>query len=450
VKTARKNRAQRGVALLLVLVGLAVLALLCQENRYNSIVELRLATNARDEMRAHYLAKSGIGLSRLMLRFQKQLDQIQIPNIAGMLGSLMPGLGGMMGGAAPGAPGAGGLPGAGAQPQTMSIQLWRMARIDCHMLQMMVPEESEKKQSLLTKPTGLAPKKIDFDTDNPELAAKMKARKFGGFDGCFDTVISDEEERINLNKLDAPAFTAQVIYSQLMTMLTDKKYEFLFDKEDSNHVKVSPQDVIINLRDWADDDTVGSAINTTGVGDPFTRGFSDENFAYDKYDPRYKAKNGHFDSLDELYLVHGVNDRFMAAFKDRFTVYPDVNSKLNINTDDPALLELAIRSIADPMHPDPRLTDPVFIDTLIKKIRMARVFALFGMSATDFVNIIASAGVVTNPTITNNVQRQQFIGDKSNTYRVKVTGQAGDVTRTITAVVRLDDTLGRLVYWRED
>lgn len=448
-KARNNNRAQRGVALLLVLVGLAVLALLCQENRYNSVVELRLATNARDEMRAHYLAKSGIGLSRLMLRFQKQLDQIQIPNIAGMLSSFMPGLAGL--GGAPGAGGLGGLGGAaGAQPQTMSIQLWRMARIDCHMLQMMVPEESEKKQSLLTKPTGLGPKKLDFDTDNPELASKMQARKFGGFDGCFDTVISDEEERINLNKLDAPAFTAQVIYAQLMTMLTDKKYEFLFDKEDSNHVKVSPQDVILALRDWADDDTVGSAINTTGVGDPFQKGFSDENFAYDKYDPRYKAKNGHFDSLDELYMVHGVNDRFMAAFKDRFTVYPDVNSKLNINTDDPALLELAIRSIADPMRPDPRLSDPVFIDTLIKKIRMARVFALFGMSATDFVNIIASAGVVTNPTITNNVQRQQFIGDKSNTYRVKVTGQAGDVTRTITAVVRLDDTLGRLVYWRED
>jgi general secretion pathway protein K len=457
MKRTRSQRAQRGVALLMVLVGLAVLALLCQENRYNSIVELRLATNARDEMRAHYLAKSGVGLSRLLLRFQKQMDNIQIPNIGGLLSSFMGGgagggLAGMLGGAGAGNNALG--PGS-AQPQSMSIQLWRMAKIDCHMLQQMVPEEDEKHRPL-TKTTGLAPKVssskslTDFDKENPELAKKYSNRKFGGFDGCFDTVISDEEERINLNKLDAPAFTAQVIYAQLFTMLTDKKYEFLFEKEDSNRVKVPPQEVIINLRDWADEDTVGSAINTTGVGDPFTRGFSDENYNYDKYDPRYKAKNGHFDSLDELYMVHGINDRFMAAFKDRFTVYPDVNSKLNINTDDPALLELAIRSIADPAHPDPRLTDPVFIDTLIKKIRMARVFALFGMSATDFVNIIASAGVMTNPTITNNVQRQQFIGDKSSTYRMKVTGSAGDVTRTITAVIRLDDTLGRLVYWRED
>ena len=63
------------------------------------------------------------------------------------------------------------------------------------------------------------------------------------------------------------------------------------------------------------------------------------------------------------------------------------------------------------------LVDPVFIDTLIKKIRTARVFSMFGMSVTDFVNIIASAGVVTNPTITNNVQNQRFVGDKKGRVR---------------------------------
>lgn len=72
------------------------------------------------------------------------------------------------------------------------------------------------------------------------------------------------------------------------------------------------------------------------------------------------------------------------------------------------------------------------------------------MSAMDFVNIVASAGVAVNPTIVNNVQNQRFIGDKSSTYRVQVTGEAGDVTRTITAVIGLDDGLGRLVYWREE
>lgn len=329
----------------------------------------------------------------------------------------------------------------------MSIQLWKMAKVDCHMLSQMVPEYDEKDVAI--KKSALS-KKLDFDDENPELGKDQADRRFGSFTGCFDTVITDEEERINLNKLDAPQGTSMPLLLMLISTLGDKKYEFLFEKEDSNRVKLTPVEVITNFRDWVDEDETGSTLNLSGTGDPFLKGFSDENGGYVKYDPAYRAKNARFDSLDELYMVHGVNDRFMAAFKDKLTVYPNVNSRLNINTDDPVLLEVAIRSVADPLRPDPRMADPIFMDTLIKKIRAARVFALFGMSANDFVMIVAAAGIPVNAAIQNNVAQNRFIGDKSTTYRVRVTGSAGDVTRTITAVVRLDDTLGRLVYWREE
>ncbi len=467
-KRRSRRSSERGIAMLLVLVGIAVLALVANEVRYNSVVELRLATNQRDELRAHYLAKSGIAISRLMLRFQKQLDAIQIPNLGGMLQTLMGGAGGagnplaaLLGGAAGGANplaalagGAGGLAalaggagGAGAGGGSMSIQLWKMAKVDCHMLEQMVPEYDEKDSVI--KKSGLS-KKFDFDDENPELAKEQATRRFGSFTGCFDTVITDEEERINLNKLDAPQGTSMPLLLMLISTLGDKKYEFLFEKEDSNRVKLTPVEVITNFRDWVDEDESGATLNLSGTGDPFLKGFSDENGGYVKYDPAYRAKNARFDSLDELFMVHGVNDRFMAAFKDKLTVYPNVNSRLNINTDDPILLEVAIRSVADPLRPDPRMADPIFMDTLIKKIRAARMFALFGMNVGDFVNLVAAAGIPVNAAIQNNVQGNRYIGDKSTTYRVRVTGTAGDVSRTITAVVRLDDTLGRLVYWREE
>ena len=441
----KSRRGERGVALLLVLIGLAVLGLVAQETRYNSIVELRLATNSRDEMRAHFLAKSGIGLARIMMRFQKQMDSIQLPNLGGLLQQFTGGLGGAAG-AKPGAPGA--LGGAAPpQPSTMSIQLWRMAKIDCHMLQQMVPEENEKKGGI-APPTKSSPK-FDFDTENPELAAQSKGRKFGGFEGCFDTIISDEEERINLNKLELPALQARPFLNQLVSTFGDKKYEFLFDKEDTNKVKTTPNDLIASLKDWVDEDQTGTALNFSGQGEPFAKGFADEGYNYDKYDPRYRPKNGRFDSLDELYLVHGVNDRFMAAFGEKLTVYPDFNRGLNINTDDPMLLEAAIKMLSDPLRPDPRLSDPLFIDTVIQKIRAARVFALFGMSVADFTNIVAASGVAVNTSVGNNPV-QGMLSDKSQTYRLKVTGTAGDVNRTITVVMRLDDGLGRLVYWREE
>ena len=447
----RARKSERGIAMLLVLVGIAVLALVANEVRYNSIVELRLATNQRDELRAHYMAKSGIAMSRLMLRFQKQLDAIQIPNMGGMLQELM---GKMNPQGSPPPPGvnplASLLPGAGAGGAgggSMSIQLWKMAKIDCHMLAQMVPEYDEK--DAVIKKSGLG-KKFDFDDENPELGKAQANRRFGAFTGCFDTVITDEEQLINLNQLDAPQATSRALLMELIALVGDKRYEFLFEKEDSNRVKLTPVEVITNLRDWADEDETGSALNFSGSGDPFLKGFSDENGGYVKYDPAYRAKNARFDSLDEVFMVHGVNDRFMAAFKDKLTVYPNVNSRLNINTDDPVMLDVAIRMVADPLRPDPRLSDPIFMDTLIKKIRAARVFALFGMSVNDFVMIVAAAGIPINASIQNNVQGNRLIGDKSTTYRVRVTGNAGDVTRTITAVVRLDDTLGRLVYWREE
>ena len=445
-RVLKRTGRERGVALLLVLVGLAMLGLVANEIRYNSIVEIRLATNQRDELRAHYLARSGVGLSRLMLKFQKQMDGVQIPNIAGMMGTLTAAL---SNGGDPTKAIADALSGKGAgAPSTMSLQLWRIAKIDCHMLQQMMPEEDPRKGGLA--PTAKSSKKFEFDDENPELGQAQAKRQFGGFEGCFDTVLSDEEEKINVSKLNAPQLSAQVALVQTISAFGDKKYEFLFEKEDSNRVKVVPTDVIIAMRDWLDEDEVATQLNLSGQGDAFAKGFSDENYNYDKFDPRYRAKNAGFDSMDELYLVHGVNDRFMAAFGDKLTVFPDQNSKQNINTDDPMLLELAIRTIADPVRLDPRLQDPLFIDALIKKIRSARVFAMFGMSVTDFVNIVQSAGVATNSSITNNVQNNRFIGDKSNTYRIQVTGEAGDVTRTITAVIRLDDGLGRLVYWKEE
>ena len=464
-RARRNGSSQRGIAMLLVLVGIAVLALVANEIRYNSVVELRLATNQRDELRAHYLAKSGISISRLMLRFQKQLDQIQIPNLGGMLQQLLGGAGGAGGlaglaglagqggagglgalaGLASGLPGAGGAPGAGGG--SMSIQLWKMAKVDCHMLSQMVPEYDDKDQAI--KKSALD-KKFDFDDENPELGQTQRDRRFGSFTGCFDTVITDEEQQINLNQLDAPQATSRAMLVELISLMGAKKYEFLFEKEDANRVKLTPTEVITNMRDWVDEDETGSTLNTSGTGDAFLKGFSDENGGYVKYDPAYRAKNARFDTLDELYMVHGVNDRFMAAFKNRLTVYPNVNSRLNINSDDPVILEVAIQMVANPLQPDPRLSDPIFIDTLIKKIRAAKVFALFGMSVQDFVMIVAAAGVPINPAIQNNMQQNRLIGDKSTTYRVRTTGTAGDVTRTITAVVRLDDTLGRLVYWREE
>src|ERR687885_656373 len=92
---------QRGIALILVLTTIAILASIGVDFSYSSRVSLKLAENLRDETRAEYLARSAVNLSRLLLHFQKQVDQMGGQIAGGIAGSI---LGGAPGGRTTGQP----------------------------------------------------------------------------------------------------------------------------------------------------------------------------------------------------------------------------------------------------------------------------------------------------------------------------------------------------------
>ncbi|AKF80805.1 type II secretion system protein K (GspK) [Myxococcus fulvus] len=440
---AASERRSRGVALIIAVVSIALLTIIATEFAYNSRVDLQLAANQRDEVRAYYMARSGVALSRLLLRFQKQVDATPIPNPASLLSGF---LGGNVG-----------AQGNTPQPSSLNLQLWRMARVDCHMLKGLVKSEGLENGKEDAPPLDPVDEddgnfRMDGEEDpaSKEMSAQMTRRSFGGFEGCFLSTISDEEEKLNVHRLMAGAGDALPTALRMLDMLEDKRFEFLWERDDANKVRSNPQDVMLAIKDYADDDETGSAINRNDPVNPMPSGFSDEGSPYSRYEPSYEPKNARFDSVDELYRVHGVNDQFMSAFRDRLTVYPDINSRPNINTDDPVMMGLAIMSVADPARPDPRLRDPVFLNELITRIRSARMFSFFGMAVQDFVAVVESAGIVVNPAVKSNVAGNRLIGDKSQTFTIKSVGEAGSVQKTLTAVVRLDDTLGKLLYWREE
>lgn len=430
---------RRGVALLIVTVSVALLTIMGTQFAFDSRVQFEMAVNARDEVRAYYLARSGVSLSRLLLSFQKQVNNLQLP----------PGIADLLGGAG----GAGGAPGAGGGG--LNIQLWKMARIDCHMLSSLVPDatgELRDADEARALPEGT------FDAEFPELAGQISQRNFGSFTGCFLATLGDEEQKINVARLNSVGGNDAATVQTLLSLMDDQRFEFLFETEDSNGVKVTPQDVIVAMKDWIDDDAVGDALNLQALTtSPFQRGFADENREYARFEPSYETKNSGFDSLAELYRVHGVNDRFMAAFGDRLTVYPDVNRNLNINSDDPMLLYAAILTVLDPTSPQgrlsPQLQNPLFVQELIQQIQAARMFSFLGMSVKDFVTVIQAAGLVVNPAVANGGSVSRLVSDTSETFSIQSVGEAGNVTKTITTVVRngaQDGPFGRLVYWREE
>jgi general secretion pathway protein K len=81
-RTARRR--QRGVALIAVMVALAITLVIVNEFGTSTNGDLIAAANYRDQMRAHFLARSASSLSELVIRVQQRLDNVQSLRDAGI------------------------------------------------------------------------------------------------------------------------------------------------------------------------------------------------------------------------------------------------------------------------------------------------------------------------------------------------------------------------------
>jgi general secretion pathway protein K len=248
-------------------------------------------------------------------------------------------------------------------------------------------------------------------------------------------------------------------------LICDARWDPLFDREDARGVRSTREDIIVRLRDWVNDNVASSGLVVAGGASttcgmvpgqpPFEDAFGDKNQPYDRGEDRYRTKNARMDSLEELYLVSGVGDAFMAAFGDSLTVYLPRDDKQNVNELDRARLVQLARSVAEnPVNPV--LLDPAFGEKLQKAIFEKTMGGIFTISPTDLGNAIELAGVRVNRTLLTG-QNSPFT-DISTTYRIRAKGTAGSVRTTIDAVVRLGATQPgqtappqpALIHWRED
>ena len=402
------------MAMLLVVTSIAIMTAVAVDFQFNASVDLQLAANARDELRAEYLARSAINVGRLVLMFQRQLDS-QTGNAGSLLQSL--GLGGATGG-------------------SLNFRLWEIVPIDCGVLTFVLGGG-------LSALGGAS-----FGGDGQEGAESLALASFGDFDGCFNATIEDEEQKLNVNRLNMGSLTGQAPMLQLRAMMVDPRFEFLFDREDAHALKLLPDEVLIALHDWIDDGETQATINLTGSGEPFPDGFSDENRNYmSRYPVRYRSKNAAFDTLDELYQVDGVGDLFMSAFRDRLTDYPDKTKLLNINTSSQEQMLLNIFLAAEDEN-DMKLRDLTTLQNILQEIGQAKVFSFIGMSTSQFISIIENNGITVKPAL--KAKNNKWITDKSETFTIRATGQAGRVEKRMTAVIRSDSALGKVLYFRQE
>jgi general secretion pathway protein K len=436
----RNHRAsERGAALLLAVVAVAILTVLAVDLAYETQVRLRIAANARDDLRAQALAQSAVTMSRLVLAFQNQLDQT-ISTIASAQATA-----GGTGGTAPTA----------ALPRP---QLWSLVRVGAGLTQALFGDAGpEAKAAPPAEGAAPAPTTV----------------RYGDFEGGFEARIEDEGQKINaqLDSLGSGGLSAQV--GVLLRMVCDTKWDPLFDRIDADGQRYSRTDLVNHLHDWVTPETTSSSLTASfpggncsfvlPAGNPFEKSFSDKNYAYDRGPDRYKSKNQRMDSLDELYMVAGVTDAFMAAFGDQLTVYLPKDAAINVNVEGVEGEMRVAWAMAAPTS-YATLKDPAFPPRLHKALVVARMGGFFTMTPVQFAQILQDLKVTVSPQYLTQSASSPFT-DRSVVYRVRAVGVAGDVTHETEAVVSFAPNLagnaslpagaaqlnlGQLVRWREE
>jgi len=387
-------RGERGMALLMVLVTIAMLTVAIVEFLHQSRVELQTAANVRDRAKAYYLARSAANFSRLILFFQGQADR-------------------MSGG---------------------TLKLYQLIPIESDLAKAFTSGE-------FGDAFGLKPDALD------------KKRGFGAFDGSFSASIEDEYAKINLNSLDSIASIASPTVAQLLALIAAPRYQALWEAEDAEGQRNTPAEVITAIHDWIDLDNGADVLNPDAVvGDPFSQaavfvpGTGDEDARYDMLRDPYVNRNTPLLTVEELHMVRGVGDDFMDEFGSHFTVYSDPNLLLNLSSVNDPLMMLAVLC----MQPENlALCTEQGLPQLLEVLALFFEFRnLMQMSTFSVPNAQAIAGFFGGQGATLSPYFLKNLAPFSDTFTILAEGTVGEVRVVLRAVVKNTASGQEIMYWR--
>ena len=278
-RTRRRRAARReqGVALVMVLTIVAMISVFVAEMSQNTSTAFQMAVSERDRLRAEYIARSGLNLTRLLIAKEPEIRKIIAPIYSMMLGH--------------------------GPPQ---INVWTFAN---EILMPFANYQSAKEQG-----AGVG---IDF--------SKMSGIKDTG--GTFEVLTVSENSMININKPlffvgdEARTSIAMQMYALLGGYQTDSPYEPMFTAIDPDGQLTSRLDIVSSVIDWWDEDEQRTVFNP-GAARVVSAGSEDD--IYSRFPEPYRVKNAPYDSLEELRLIRGVSDDFWATF-----IQPDPEDPLS-------------------------------------------------------------------------------------------------------------------------
>ena len=415
-----------GVALLSVMMGLALMSSVVTDMSYNEMVRYKLAIYERDSVKAESLAHSGTNIARLLLAAQgaiqpmlTQLAAAQVPLPAHTLWQLIPLESDLLKGMT-----------SGALQSTFGMD---------------VSEALESRAESMAEKRGEIADNFDPNADGAGLGPfDPPEGGFGAFDGQFGVEIQDEESKVSLrgwaNQL-TPA--GRYAYGQrLFGLFQPEKYDFLFLERDNWGNRVTREELVAQIYDYIDSDEEATepSADMTQWG-RMTSGSEDGNYtSYDGLEP----KNAYFDTLQELRLVHGISDAHMLAFGDSLTIYGE--GKINLLSANTRALEMLVRLCAMDLS-DPSLQDPQWMGetlSLWDEYRYLTPDEGGGpLSPNGFKSFLQDSRFME----LNNEICDNTMTTESKNFSVRSTGTVGDVSRTITMVLRVHGAAEEIYFY---
>ncbi len=388
---------QRGVALLLVLTAVVILAAAVTEFSYTTRINLAVTSHAQKEVQAYFAARSGIMIALFVLEAKEVVDRI--------VGTFASAAGGM---------------------NTQNIEIWRAIEPLC---------------------SGLSSSR--FNLYGIDLMDMEGLEGMGMPEGQeFKCGVELEDGKININGVASIA-DKQTLHGALRGIFMQ---HFTSDLFNENENKVD--EVIAAIIDWADPDDNKTQVEQ-GVVIESQGGMGEGGGQYSKFG--YKVKNAKYDSIEELNYVDGITDGVFCLLKDKITVYN--TEKLNINSADIETIKGLVCShlldkgmiLCNPQVRAQGLPAPIdIIGEYLEVCREAknRLFTPPFSSAQSFVQFFHRLGVFVQQDIPlDGASLSQKVGTKGRIWRVEAEGKSGKVVRRIQVV--LDTSTGKIVYWRE-
>ncbi|HVW24325.1 MAG TPA: type II secretion system protein GspK [Polyangiaceae bacterium] len=345
-KRRKKRSRERGVALILVLGALTILAVMLTDFQDETSAELGSALSARDGLKAEYAARSAISLARLLIAAEPTIRKSVAIFFIGN---------------------------SGGPPQ---IPVWQFA---------------DQVLGAFNDSTG----QLKFSS---LASVNMEKGKKLGLEGAgFDLEIIDEDSKINLNSGSRDPLSQGRLAAQIMALISPLQYETLFTNRDGDGQYSDRLQTCAAILDWADPDVNQATCDLLRAAQGPS--LTPEDSFYQMLDPPYFRKNAPYDSLEELHNVRGVSDDFWSTFID-----PDPNDptrrnvtvwgtgKVNVNTANPQTLYAVICQAGNGAAAQAKMCiDPMEAAKFLAAVNMVRMFTMGApifSSATGFINTL--------------------------------------------------------------